>query len=168
MKHCTIAIIMVLFLSNAITLFGFGTIEATVSGGSWDVDIDATDLLPASTAGANLTTFTESATNLVDVNITITWSAATWYVTVHKVDTTWDPDVRLYAKRTGNGTGTGTINDGLNYVLVDDTPTYLFRVTRTRSNVPIELMLDEFSVPLMSSGVYTTSVVYTITNVDPR
>lgn len=133
-------------------------ISITVTG-SWSETIDESDLQGG--AGSDLIDTYESAANagIIDISATI----GDWGLDVKKVDTNWHGDFHLYAKRTSDGTGSGSISGGDTYQEVTNTDASFFSGNDDRSNVDIQLQLTGVSIQV-PPDIYTTTVYYTVSD----
>jgi len=80
--------------------------------GSWTLTIDVSNLIGG--PGTDLTDMYESAANQIVINVSATGNTS-WRVDVRKSDITWPGQFHLDVRRTGNGTGNGTVSGGLTY-----------------------------------------------------
>jgi hypothetical protein len=87
---------------------------------------------------------------------------AGWRLDVSRADTLWPAGVRLYVRRNGDGTGTGTITGGTSYQEVTTVNTELFRGTLARKDIPMQFMVTGVSVS-GGAGSFSTTVTYTVT-----
>jgi hypothetical protein len=128
--------------------------------GNWAVNVDANDLI--SGAGSDLTSTYESSADQGLIAITgTTGDSDNWRVDVRRSDTSWHGDLTLFVKRTGDGTGSGSISDGTAYQAVTTTDTALFSGSGDRSNIPVQLKISGASVAIPPSA-YATSIIYTV------
>jgi hypothetical protein len=126
--------------------------------GQWSEIIDVNDL--AGPPGSDLIPYQESAPNQSLVDITNT--NRFWDVSIYKVDSLWPATFRLYVRRTGNGTGPGSISGGLNYLEITDAEQIFFSGSRQRRDIPLQFRLEGLSVQIPPQ-VYTTTIIYTVT-----
>lgn len=126
--------------------------------GSWTESIDAVDLIAG--AGSDLTDSYESASNAIEVNITS--SGTSWQMDIRKVDGNWHGDFVLYARRTADGTGVGTISGGDAYQQITGVDNLFFSGTKGRTGVNVQLKLSGVSIQV-PPDTYITTVYYTIT-----
>ncbi len=126
----------------------------------WSVTIGQIDL-----TGAGGSDFgeTESAANEKEMDIRN--PVGNWRIDVKKTDSTWNANIHLYIKRTGNGTGAGPFSGGLVYQELTDIDAELFSGTGASNNVPLQFKLGgSYASNGVSTGVYTTTITYTITD----
>jgi len=141
------------------------TIDVT---GSWSETIDETDLQAG--AGSDLNPTYTSATNQININIDKIvygnfwdWFVNyNWRVDVRRSDTNWDSQFRLYVRRTGNGFGLGSISGGTTFQEVTLIDQVFFSGSRRRYYIPVQCQLGNVSINI-SPDVYTTTVIYTVT-----
>lgn len=89
-----------------------------------------------------------------------------WNIKLFKSDLNWNNQLRLEAKRTGNGdklknNGNANINDGENYQEITNTSTYFFRGKSEIAYIPISLRISGLSVA-MGAETFETNVVFTV------
>jgi hypothetical protein len=101
----------------------------------------------------------------MNIGVRIIPSHPNWILTVKKVDISWSPSLTLQIRRTGDGTGTGTIDAGsLNvWRTIGAVDTELCRGTYNRSNVPGQVQVQGLSVSL-GARTLTTTVIFTLTD----
>jgi len=130
--------------------------------GSWSRTISQTDL-QSQTAGSDLTAAYESATNQAVIGV----SGATllnWRVSVKRTDTSWNANFHLYVKRTGNGSGVGSISGGTAYQEITTSNVSFFTGSYNRSGINAQQKLDGVSCQIPAAS-YTTTIVYTVTQI---
>lgn len=88
---------------------------------------------------------------------------------VSKNDISWDNQIALWVRRTGDGTQPGTpctsggfVSGGTYWQQVTNTATSFFTGQCRRSNVPIQLEMRNISV-VVPTGTKSTTIVYTVT-----
>jgi hypothetical protein len=154
------------FISSTSGLLGqVVTVDVT---GSWSLTIDQTNLQAG--AGSDLVSSYESATNqvMIDINKVVygnfwDWLIAyNWRVDVRRSDALWDSRLNLDVRRTGNGTGMGTISGGTAYQAVSSMDQTFFSGSRRRYDIPVQLQLRNVSIDVPPNN-YSTTVVYTVT-----
>ena len=136
-----------------------GAIQILISG-SWTRTIDAADL--SGSAGSDLNSVYESATNQIGIEIRQT--GTTWRVDIKKVDTNWHADFHLFARRTSNGSGSGSISGGTTYQEITDADQAFFNGSSTRNFIDVQLRLEGVSVQIPQDS-YATVVYYTVTEI---
>jgi len=137
--------------------FVFGAIALTITG-SWSFTLSSGNLQGG--AGSEFTTEYESASNQVLLKVGGA-GGNTWRVDVQRVDTSWPSTVTLYVRRTGNGTGKGTIYDGTTYHLVTTTTTTWMTGAGDRDQVPLQEKVGSLSVSI-GQATFTTAIRYTL------
>lgn len=136
-------------------------IKVSVKQGGWTIDLDAANLLGG--AGTDFVGTIESDWDKVDVDISKTADpTAPWRVDISKVDTNWPSSLRLYAKRTADGTGDGTINEGTTYQQIIDSDQSFFSGTGDRTGIKVQLKIEGVSV-VIGEDTYDTTIYYTVT-----
>lgn len=132
-----------------------------VETGSWSTTVDAQDLL--SGAGSDLADTQTSTSNQVTLDISgTTGDTDNWSVNIRRTDTTWDSDFTVYVRRTGGGTGGGTISGGTTFQAVTTTDAQLFTGAGDRSGIQLEFKVTGFSVSAIPVDSYATSLTYSI------
>ena len=139
---------------------GIQAISITVTG-SWSETIDASDLQAG--AGSDLINSYESTPNSALVEIKGA-GQKNWRVDIRKMDINWHTDFRLYVRRTGDGSGSGSISGGISYQEVTDFDQAFFDGARNRSDIPIQLRLTDVSVQI-PPNTYSTEVWYTVVDI---
>ncbi len=89
-------------------------------------------------------------------------SFGNYRITVRQEDTNWDSQLGFYVRRTGNGSGRGSIFGGTNFLKLDSFDQVFFEGFYTRSNIPIQYEFRNLSVLVPADG-HTSAVIYTIT-----
>lgn len=126
--------------------------------GAWSTTIDAGDL----DASGQLVGTHDSATDAVLLDITLTTDAAdTWRIDVRRSDTTWDPNVRVWVRRTGSGTGAGFLEGGASFVEVGAANALFFSGGGDRSGVTVQVRITGVSLGVPPS-TYASTLVYTL------
>jgi hypothetical protein len=151
----------ILILVTTLVLWTF--VEAAISitvTGSWSLSIGQANLQGA--AGSNLTTYYESATNqlLMDIGGT---GGHTWRVDVQRIDTTWHASFGLYIKRTNAGvSGKGTVNPGgTEYGLITTSNQMFWTGTHDRQDIYLQEKLDGVSCAIPAAS-YSTTIRFTV------
>jgi len=141
------------------TSLAAGDITAT---GGWTEVIDAGDLV--SGAGSDLQSVYESATDATILDVTPAFDFYDVYV--RRSDTNWSGDFSLYIKRTGDGTGAGSISFGASYKEVTTVDTKFFSGYMSRTGIPIQYKLSGMSVNIAPDS-YSTTIIFTIVDSAP-
>jgi hypothetical protein len=134
-------------------------ISITVSG-NWTQSIDKNNLTGG--AGTNLTSTYTSTQNINLINITGTTDKRdNWQVNIKRIDTTWNSNLLVFAQRTSDGTGKGSISGGKAYIQVTQSDTTFFSGAGDRSTINIQLQLTGASL-IVSPNQYSTIIQYTV------
>jgi len=135
--------------------------EPTMSG-TWNYSVLTSDITEA---GNDFSGTYESASNqlIFDRNTTFR-DRLNWSITINKSDVTWNPAIKLWIRRTGNGNPTSgaTISGGNNYQEVVNSELSFFSGYRESNGVPIQLKVTGISV-VIPIDTYYTNLVFTIT-----
>ncbi|QRQ99867.1 hypothetical protein [Dyadobacter sandarakinus] len=130
------------------------------SGSTWSV---ATLSSTITSAGKNYEHVETSAAShsLFKVNALLGWT-----ISVQQTATaTWDPSLKLFVRRTGDGTGGAIINGGTTYIQVSSTTQSFFGgllgLSFARDNVPVQYKIEGLSVTLPVK-TYSTTILYTV------
>jgi hypothetical protein len=157
---------VLLFLLLSVSGFGLGATDITVTPDPlWAPTFNVANLSGA--AGTDFASPLASASNQVNMNVGVRIfpSHPNWILTVKKSDISWSPTLTLQIRRTGDGTGSGTIDAGsLNvWRTISAVDTELCRGTQNRTNIPGQVQVLGLSVSL---GVRTlsTTVIFTVTD----
>lgn len=155
-------LLILFFLSIISSIFSQ---SLTVSPG-WSVTIPASTIIEA---GLNYTTTTvTSGASQSTMSITTNSNNVNVFVYVQKTDVTWDSNLTLWVRRSGNGTGAGnsSITNGTTFQQITNTPIQFFTVymgkSRTYSSIPIQYQISGISV-IIPAQTYTTTLLFTIT-----
>ncbi|MBN1525437.1 MAG: hypothetical protein JW904_13190 [Spirochaetales bacterium] len=157
-RHSLIVLLVFCVVSSAFSAPKI-SIKVQIAGGGWTVDLDETNL--SGGAGSDFVSPIESASDLIDVDVTK--PANGWQVSIMRTDSVWNSNIRIYARRTTDGSGTGTIADGTTYQEITTSDWYFFSGTLDRSGLKIQLSLDVDA----SIGVdnFSTTLYYTATEI---
>lgn len=138
----------------------------TVGGTSWSVTIPS-----ITEAGSNYAGTYESATNQILLGASVPLVLGEGKISMHyEVNPTWNSNLILRARRTGNGTTgclTCAISGGTTYILIPlTTDVELFRITAivalaSYTNIPVQLELSGVSVTIPAT-TYNSRIVFTI------
>ena len=150
-------------LAAALALIPAGAAAAIdiAAAGSWSRNISASDLQAG--AGSDLAAEYESASSAVTLTISATGGASdAWRVDIRRVDgANWHASMALYARRTSDGTGSGTVSGGTSYQTITTTDQTFFSGAGDRSDVAIQQKLGGISVGIQPN-TYATTVYYTV------
>lgn len=130
--------------------------------GSWIYTIANTEITEA---GNDFQGSFESATNQLVFNRNATsYLTPSWSVTIKKFDILWNSNMKLWIRRTGDGTGVSgsTISNGANYLEIVNTPTNFFNGYKEVDEIPLQLKLTGISVTIPANAYYTL-LTFTIT-----
>jgi len=104
----------------------------------------------------------ESAANAVELEVK--FSNPPWTVSVRKVDSAWNAVLHLSVRRTGPGTGGGTLSGGTTYQEITGTDTAFFSATGgDKKNIPLQFQISGVTVTL-GAATFSTTVYYTVTD----
>ena len=110
----------------------------------------------------------ESAANEYRISVGNANPAVLWIISVRRQDTTWHPGLTLDVRRTTDGGGGGSVGPAgtLNvYQQILTTDAMLMEGDRNRNNIRIQLRVSgAFGGAGVPAGVYTTTVLYTISD----
>lgn len=148
------------FLLIALLLHNSAWSAPSIAGsGSWILTIGLSDLIAG--AGSELAGSYESAVDAVLLTPNPTGTNTPYRVDVSRVDTAWHGSLVLWVKRSGDGTGSGSISGGTTYLTVTTTVQTFFTGIHDRDDVPIQFRLSGVSSQI-PPGDYETTVHYTI------
>ncbi len=138
-------------------------IDLSATGG-WNETVNESDLI--SGAGSNLVDTYGSTTDATNISISnCTDDSDNWRVDVRRVDEGgWYGDFTLYVKRTSEGTGNGSVSDGLSYVEITSTDTPFFSGAGDRSNITIQYQLTGMSINVSPTN-YNTTIIFTVVDI---
>lgn len=138
----------------------------TVGGSNWTVTIPS-----ITEAGTNYAGTYESATDQILLAASVPLVLGNGKISMHyQANPTWNSNLILQAKRTGNGTTTCvgcTITGGTAYTTIPlSTDVELFRINAiltlaSYSNIPVQLELSGISVTIPAT-TYNSLIVFTI------
>ena len=130
------------------------------ASGSWSVPVSASDLLTG--AGSGLVSSKDSASSEVVLEVTLTsGSTDRWRIDVRRANSVWNGDVHVWVRRTGGGSGTGSVASGLTWTEVGSTDTQFFDGEGDRAGLPIQIRVTGISLSI-TPDAYLTSVQYTL------
>ena len=156
----TLAVAIVALVCGLISCCGIcGAIEIALTG-SWSPVIGAADLIGG--AGTDLAPIYESSADAIAVTISsTTGSGDNWRVDVMMTDINWPAGFDLFIRRTGDGTGSGSIAGGAAYQQITDGYAALFSGAGDRLDIPLQLKLTGVSVHT-PPDTYSATVTYTV------
>lgn len=159
-KVLTLVLILLAMPAAMAVAFGWAEVQANTD---WQLTLDAGDLTGG--AGTDLSTNIESAAAEQQISIRGLFGGpnGNWAVSVERTDdANWNSLIDVYVKRTGGGTGTGSISGGLNYQEITSTSNQFFTGTGTLSGIPLQFMTNGGFAGLgLPAATYTTTVTYT-------
>ncbi len=153
-----------------VLLFTFGAkaqIIVTVQG-DWNFSLSPTDIIEA---GKDFRHMRKSAKEQIKIDVTQSsfWGNLfynyNWRIDIEKSDVDWDPSLKIFAKRTGDGSPYGlggNINGGTNWLRIKNFTKHFFRGNSSRTDIPIRYKIKGISV-LLPAKTYTTTIIYTVT-----
>ncbi|MFZ5478848.1 MAG: hypothetical protein ACOZNI_18895 [Myxococcota bacterium] len=128
--------------------------------GSWSTVVDASDLTAG--PGSALQTTHESGANEVIADVTLSAGASdAWRVDVRRLDVSWPAGARVWVRRTGAGSGSGSISGGSTWLEVTSVDTPLFAGAGDRTSVPLQVRVTGVSLS-MPPDSYVSSLLYTV------
>lgn len=129
--------------------------------GSWTTTVTASDLTAG--AGSDLAGTHTSASSqaTLDVSNVPGGPTDTWRVDVSRSDAIWSSSIHVWARRTGDGTGSGSISGGGAWQELGTTDATFFSGAGDRSGVTIQLRVTGLTVGI-PANVWATSIVYTL------
>lgn len=133
------------------------------TGGWTGLTIGSSDLKGG--AGTDLQNSYESDSKATMINVTST--SGKWEVQVRKVEegsNLWPNGVSLSVRRTGEGSGGGTITGGDSYISVTRTDVVFFEGTGDRTAIPVQYKISGMSVSV-PPGTYSTTLTFTVVDV---
>ncbi|REA56503.1 hypothetical protein DSL64_26660 [Dyadobacter luteus] len=136
------------------------TLTINTPGANWTLLAPST-LLTA--AGTNYTHVETTALNhtLMKVNATLVWS-----VSVQQSSTSnWDTGLKLFIRRSGDGTGGALLTGNTNYIQLTSTAQPLvgglLGLGFSRDDIPIQYKIEGISV-LLPVKTYSTTILFTV------
>jgi len=128
--------------------------------GGWTFTIDSSCLVGG--AGSNLIDSFESKLDATVINITGTGgSGDAWQVQVRKSSVSQLHGATLYVKRTGDGSGSGTVHGGSSYVAVETSDTDFFEGSGDRTDITVQYKVSGISINV-PPGTYSTVITFTV------
>ncbi|MCF2487724.1 hypothetical protein [Dyadobacter sp. CY347] len=162
MKKIGFLALMLVFGTNCVgqTL----TIANLPLGATWTVPTLSSSV---TTAGKDYVVYGE--TSVVAQTTLMINALLFWTVNVQLSTTTnWNPRLKVYVVRTGNGTGGAILNGGTTYKEVTTTTQAFFSgslgLNYARDNVPVQYKIEGMSV-MLPAKTYTTTIVYTVSGI---
>ena len=154
------------FLASIAAPKVFGqSISINLTGPAWNVSVPS-----ITQAGSDYSTNITSNINQSTISLLFGALAllTNWRVTVRKQDVTWNNNLTLWTRKTGNGTGilspiVSTISPSgtTSFVQLSNVEQEVFRGFSTRFDVPFQYELRGLSV-LIPVNNYSTTIVFTL------
>jgi hypothetical protein len=133
------------------------------ANGKWTLKLDWHDIPDG--AGSMYDSTHESDQNEVRLTISKTVSTdSQWRLDVKRIDYSWNPALRIYIKRTSDGSGDGTIQNGLTYMEITEMDQYFFEGTGDRKQIDIQFKVEGLTIDIPPND-YTTEIYYTVIEV---
>lgn len=124
--------------------------------GDWSASFGSSQL--AAGAGSAYDGPRSSPADVVTVDVT---SLLGYRVDVRRSDAGWHPGLHLQVRRSGAGSGLGSVAGGDTYRTVDALDTLLFGGLGSRSGIGLQYRVEaDLTVP---PGTYSTTVTFTVT-----
>lgn len=128
--------------------------------GSCNFIIDSSCLVGG--AGSDLIDSFESKLNATVINITGTGgSGDAWRVQLRKSSVSQLRGVAFYVKRTGDGSGSGTVSGGSSYVAVETSDTDFFEGSGDRTDITVQYKVSGISISV-PPGNYSATIIFTV------
>ncbi len=147
----------IVFLTFSLTYCGSLLFAQTITlTGSPSFTISSTNVL----AGNNLDTMLETSNS---ITIDLSGTKNDWYTQVNKSDISWNGTVKIWVRRTGDGTGGGgsNISGGTTYQEITNTAANFFSGRKDRSNIPIQYKITGMNVSI-NATTNTTTITHTV------
>ena len=153
-----------LVISLVMIAFGVQAFCAQLTAsGTWTRTFTASDLQAG--AGSNLagTFYSVSNETLLDVSNA---SGQSWQIEVRRQDVSWNSSMKIFVRRTGNGTpeSGASVSGGQDYMEVTETGSVFFTGSGNISSIPVEYKSEGVSISIPPSN-YQTGVAFTISEV---
>ena len=158
-KKRRLVICSAVFIASILLMCGSAQATDLDGVGTWAPSVDASDLTGG--AGTNLATSCESAADQITLDITNAPSENGWRIDVRRTDIHWHNNLTLSVRRTGDGTGLGTILGGASYLPVSPSSSAFFSGLLDRLAVPLQIKLSGLSVAI-PSDTYSTTLTFTV------
>lgn len=128
--------------------------------GSWSETIGAGDL--ATGAGSDLVGTVSSGAGQIWVDVASTSGASdAWRIDIRRTNAGWASGVRLWGRRTSDGTGPGSVTGGESWQEITVLDTASFSGQGDRTDIGLELQVSGLTVELPSE-IRSTTVTYTV------
>ena len=156
-------LLLIVFLINSVA-FAQITITNGAAGATWTVPTLSSSV---TTAGKDYVVYGETsvvAQTTLKINALLFWTVNVQLSTTAN----WNPGLKVYVVRTGNGTGGAILNGGTTYKEVTTTTQAFFSgslgLNYARDNVPVQFKIEGMSV-MLPAKTYTTTIVYTVSGI---
>jgi len=126
------------------------------ASGSWFLSIDQSNLI--SGGGSNLQSTYQSTPDATLIHIKAD-KRSSWAVYVRRIPVF--NNLTIYARRTSDGRGEGTIEGGENFIPLGEGYTMLFRGRGERKDVTIQYRIRGVSISI-SPGLRDFQIIYTV------
>lgn len=152
-------ILLFVSLINSVA-FAQITITNGAAGATWTIPTLSSTITHA---GKNYEHVESSGTShtLLKVNAVLVWAISVSQTNISN----WDSGLKLFVRRTGDGTGGAIISGGTTYIQLTASNQAFFSgllgLGFSRDNVPVQYKIEGLSV-LLPVKTYTTTVLYTI------
>jgi hypothetical protein len=127
------------------------------SSGDWTTRIGVADLVAG--AGSDFKSQFESVSGVT--TLTISNAPGAWSLRVHIGGGGGSSDVTVWVKRTSNGSGSGSITGGSEYMAVTGSDVELFSGSGNRSSISLQYKLTGLSRKV-SPTAYLSSITFTV------
>lgn len=128
--------------------------------GAWSTAITQADLVAG--AGSNLQGSHDSGAGAIVLEVSLaSGSTDAWRIDVRRTESVWDDSVHVWVRRTGSGSGDGSISDGLSWIELGATDTAFFSGQGDRSGVAVQVRISGISLSV-SPDSYLCTVQYTL------
>lgn len=87
-----------------------------------------------------------------------------WRVDVRKVDSNWDTALKMFVKRTSNGTGTGQVNGGTSFQEVTNIDQTFFTGSNNRTSLDVQSRITGVSLQI-TPATYAAGIVFTVVDI---
>ena len=151
--------IALVLLALAAARFAAAAVGISVFG-QWQISIGSENLING--AGSDLRREFESSLDAFSVDIT--GKPGRWRVEVRLGKAAWHDQLNLSIRRTGDGTGGGTVSGGREYQVLLNRNEVFFSGDDDKAGVPVQLKLTGVSLQI-PPRVYRAKVWYTVLDV---
>ena len=136
--------------------------------GTWSFSVSSSDIVEA---GKDYGKIYKSDKEQIKIDITQSnwwWNLFynyNWRIDIEKSDIDWDPSLKIFAKRTGDGSpywSGGGVTGGTSWLRIKNFSKRFFRGNKSRLDIPIRYKIKGISV-LLPAKTYTTTIIYTVT-----